>query len=306
MINARATLLLAFVVLLVFESMAGASDEMLARARDLYQNAAYDEALVVLNQITDEAESTSRVEVNEYRLFCLVALGRKDEARSTIEALIEADPFYQLPTERASPRIRAMFTEIRQALLPGIVQRAYADAKAAFDKQDPKSTVRFQRVIDLLNDPDVASRPALADLRIVTSGFRDLSKAFGQPAPPAPVAPAPVPPVEPSPAASPSSASSATTVYREGDVGVVAPVALNQTLPPFVGGPFQPREMVGALELLVDENGNVISATVITSINPRYDERLVKAAMLWKFSPGRKDGKAVLVRKTLRVRVLQN
>jgi hypothetical protein len=300
--GARANVLLAIIALLACESMAIASSEMLARAKDLYRNAAYDEALVVLDEITVDAASPDRVEAREFRLFCQIALGRTDEARATIESLLAADPFYQLTAAQASPRVRALFNEVRQVLLPEIVQRAYADARAAFANHDPKSTVSFDRVIELLDDPDLASRPAFADLRVVTLGFRDLSKAFAPAAPPVPVpAPAPAAVVASQPPRSPSK-----IVYREGDAGVIAPVPLSQKLPPFIQRGFQAREITGGIELLIDENGNVISATVSTSIRPDYDRQLVEAAMLWKYRPGRKDDKPVLVRKFVAVRIQSN
>jgi hypothetical protein len=300
--GARASVLLAVIALLACESMAMASGEMLARAKDLYRNAAYDEALVVLDQMSVDAAPAERVEAREVRLFCQIALGRTDEAKATIESLLAADPFYQLTAPQASPRVRAMFTEVRQALLPEIVQRAYADAKAAFANRDPKSTVSFERVIDLLDDPGLASRPALADLRVVTLGFLDLSRAFAPAAPPVPV---PAPPAAPLVASQPPQASS-KIIYREGDAGVIAPVPLSQKLPPFIQRGFQAREMTGGVELLIDENGNVVAATVSASIRPDYDRQLVEAAMLWKYRPGRKDDKTVLVRKFVTVRVQSN
>ena len=49
--------------------------------------------------------------------------------------MVNADPFYQL--SQVSPRVRTMFKDVRQSLLPTIAQQAYADAKAAFDRKDP-------------------------------------------------------------------------------------------------------------------------------------------------------------------------
>lgn len=300
MTRARAILPLAFVALLAAESAALASSELLLRAKDLYRTAAYEEALVTLEQMTSDAASADFVEASEYRLYCLIALGRTDDARRAVERLIERDPSYQM-RDQASPRVRALFTEVRQALLPVLVQRAYTDAKAAFDRKDPASAARFERVIDLLNDPDVASKPALADLRIVTSGFLDLSKAFVPPPPPA-AAPAPVPAA----ATSDASVPRPRVVYREGDAGVVAPVALNQNIPAFTLTRELKAPPEGALELLIDESGTVTSAAMSVSIHPRYDEQLVKMARSWKYVPAQKDGKPVPVRKVVRVRIVPN
>ena len=107
----------------------------------------------MLDQIASESSGAARVEANEYRLFCLIALDRKTDARVAIESMVNADPFYQLSPEQASPRVRTMFKDIRQSLLPGLVQREYASAKAAFDRQDPESAGQFDRVLRLLEDP---------------------------------------------------------------------------------------------------------------------------------------------------------
>ena len=63
------------------------AQDSVAAARDLYASAAYDEALGVLNRLDLSGRKPSdRVEVNQYRAFCLVALRRTDEAEKAIEA----------------------------------------------------------------------------------------------------------------------------------------------------------------------------------------------------------------------------
>jgi hypothetical protein len=300
MTRARTILPLAFVALIAAESAALASGELLVRAKDLYRSAAYEEALTALEQVTSDTRSPDYVEANEYRVYCLIALGRTDDARHAVETLVERDPFYQM-RDQASPRVLALFTDVRQALLPVLVQRAYTDAKAAFDRKDPGSAKQFERVIELLNDPDVAARPALADLRIVTTGFLDLSRNFTPP-PPAPT-PSPAPAA---PATAPSPAAPARVVYREGDAGLVPPVALSQNIPPFTLSRELKAPPEGALELLIDETGSVVSAAMSVSVHPRYDQQLIKIASSWKYLPAQKDGKPVPVRKVVRIRIVPN
>src|SRR4029079_1660522 len=157
-------------------SSTAASDE-LARAKDLYRSAAYDEALSTLDQLAAETSGPTRVEASEYRIFCLIALDRRAEARVIIESMVKGDPFYQLAADQAAPRVRTLFKEIRQSLLPTLVQREYASAEEAFDRQAPDAGAQFERVLKLLDDPMVTPSPALTDLRTVASGFRDLSRA---------------------------------------------------------------------------------------------------------------------------------
>jgi TonB family protein len=308
---------LATILVLAVSTFAAASDE-LARAKDLYRSASYDEALVALDQIARETSGAALIVTNELRLFCLIALDRKAEARVAIESMVNNDPFYKLSADQASPRVRTMFKDIRQSLLPGIVQREYAAAKTAFDNQDPQASGQFDRVLNLLDDPLLAPTPAVTDLRTVASGFRDLAKARApKPAPPA----APSPQVQAPPVLANAPASNTPTaaneraaaptrsgpvVYRDGDADVVPPVALKQTLPQWVvppgtrAGAWQPD---GVLEITIDESGNVINAILRKAFNASYDALLLKAAKDWKYEPARKAGVPVRFARNVAIRL---
>ena len=317
MIAVRRSSLLATIIVLAVSAFAAASDE-LARAKDLYRSASYDEALVALNQVARDTSGAALVETNELRLFCLIALDRKNEARVAIESMVTSDPFYQLSADQASPRVRAMFKDIRQSLLPGIVQREYAAAKAAFDRQEPESAGQFERVLNLLDDPLLTPAPAFTDLRTVASGFRDLAKArAAKPEPPpatpqvqaAPVVinvPAPNPPAVSNDRPVASAARPGPTVYREGDADVVPPVALKQTIPQWVvpagtrAGAWQPD---GVLEITIDESGSVVNAVLRKPFNASYDALLLKAAMAWKYEPARKAGVPVRFVRNVAIRL---
>ena len=222
----RASVAAALVVMLCLVGVIqlNASEE-LTRAKELYRTASYDEALDVLDSIRLSADAGEAVEVHQFRVLCLVALDRKDDAKQAMAALIVAAPQYQLSDEDASPRVRSLFAEVRRSVMPTIVQRAYADAKAAFERKDPTATAQFDRVLTLLKDPDVAKDPALADLATVVSGFRDLSVA---------AAPRPTPIATPAaPAAAPAATATVRPPTASGAVAaMVAPVAISQLLPP--------------------------------------------------------------------------
>jgi hypothetical protein len=306
MIDPRVTRALAFVALFLFAGAALASDDALVHAKDLYRAAAYDEALVVLDQVAVDERSASRLEAREYRLFCLVALGRKDEASRAIQALLKDDPLYQPSAEQASPKVRAMFNEVRRMVLPSIVQRSYVDAKAAFDRKDPGSTAAFDRVLELLQDPDLASVSTFADLRIVTAGFRDLSQAFAASKPnPAATAAKAAPPASPAVTSSTQTAAS-PTVYGEAAAGIIPAIPQRQEMPPWVIGGMSGWQRQGVIELVIDETGRVISAVMSISIHPRYDPLLTKAALSWRYIPASRNGQPVRVRKTVRVRFQPN
>ena len=299
-------------------STAAASDE-LDRAKDLYRSAAYDEALTVLERVAGESSGAVRAEANEFRLFCLIALDRKVDARVTIETMVNADPFYKLTTDQASPRVRTMFKDIRQSLLPGLVQREYTAAREAFNIQEPDAATRFERVLTLLDDPLLTPTPAMTDLRTVAAGFRDLSQARGKKVEPAPPAPAVVPDSltannVPTPAtaeasrgvAAPTPARSGPPVYREGDANVVPPVVVKQTAPQWIvpqgtrPGAWQPEAVV---ELTIDESGNVANVILRKGFHPSYDPQLIKAAEGWKYEPARKDGVPVRFIKFVAIRL---
>ena len=159
---------------LVLPAVAAAEDEALARAKDLYLSASYEDALTILDSLPTQS-SPDGMQVSEYRVFCLLALNRRAEAQKAIEALVTAHPSYRPSEADASPRILSVFLEVRQRFMTSMVQAAYADAKAAFDRRDPHAAAMFERVLDLLADPDIA--PSMSDLRTVATGFRDLSWA---------------------------------------------------------------------------------------------------------------------------------
>ena len=314
MIAVRRSSLLATILVLAVSAFAAASDE-LARAKDLYRSASYDEALVALNQIARETSGAALVETNELRLFCLIALDRKNEARVAIESMVNNDPFYKLSADQASPRVRTMFKDIRQSLLPGIVQREYAAAKTAFDQKDPEASGQFERVLNLLDDPLLTPTPAFTDLRTVATGFRDLAKARApkpEPPPAAPIQATPV--VADVPASNPAVVSNAAasaarpgpTVYREGDADVVPPVPLKQTIPQWVvpagtrAGAWQPD---GVLEITIDESGTVVNAVLRKPFNASYDALLLKAAMAWQYEPARKAGVPVRFVRNVAIRL---
>jgi len=277
----RTTLAIAAVVILCAAGAARISaSEDLTRAKDLYHAAAYDDALMVLSGMKVAPSET--VEANLYRVLCLIALDRRDEAKEAMGKLIETAPLYQLPEEETSPRVRAMFAEVRKAQLPAVIQRAYAEAKAAFDRKDPDAASRFDDVLALLRDPDVAADPALADLATVATGFRDLSKAGVAPSAATPSAP----PAAPPPAAATSRRPPVPTPASTGVI--VPPIPISQSFPPLQLR--EAREWDGEVEVVIDQSGKVVSARMTKSVHPQYDVILLNAAKNWTYRPATKDG----------------
>jgi tetratricopeptide (TPR) repeat protein len=279
-----------------------AAQDTIAGARELYAAASYDDALALLDRLGTPASLDEKLAINQYRALCLLALGRQAEAENAIEAAVATDPLFRPSQGDVSPRLRSVFSTVRQRVLPDMVQQEYVRAKNKYDRQEfAEAAEGFQRVLLVLEDPDLggaAGRPPLSDLRTLAGGFRDLSAKAAEP-PPAPE-PAPTPePVVQLPPPPP-----VKSVYGNGDPGVVAPGIIRQQLPPF------PREIptgrTGVLEVIVNEFGDVESAVMRSPINPRYDPLVLNAARSWRYSPATLDGLPVKYRKLISIALKPN
>ena len=282
-------------ILLVSTTGLYAQDSVVA-ARDLYIAASYEEALSMLDRLDSaNTEPSDRMAGNQYRAFCLLALGRMSDAERAIESVLTVDLLYRPADALMSPRLRSAFAGVRQRLLPSIVREEYARARAAYDREDYASAVaQFDRVLKALADPDLgaaAGNSPLLDLRTLAAGFRDLSvKAATRP-------PAPPPPSVAVVAAAPP----LNIIYGGTQPGLTAPVTLKQSLPSYQGAMTGLRD--GILEVVVNELGNVEWAGMRSPITPRYDLTLLAAAKTWKYRPATMNGTPVRYRKFINVSI---
>lgn len=284
---------------------AAAGQDSISSARDLYAHAAYEDALVLLDRLrsADRPVTEARV-VEQYRAFCLLALGRASDAERAIEAVVQTDPSFRPASSEASPRLLTAFAEVRKRVLPTIVQARYSAAKAAFDRKDwPEAEHGFQQVIQVLNDPDLqaaASQPPLSDLRVLAGGFRDLAQTSAAPPPPPPPPP-PVEPPPPPPAPEPV-VPSPPRIFAAGDAGVTPPVTVHQALPPFpTQGAFIPTQ--GMVEVVVNETGVVESAVMRATLGSMYDRQVIAATKTWLFKPATLNGAPVKFRKVVQISI---
>jgi hypothetical protein len=283
-------------------SMFMMGQQSLASARDLYASAAYEDALDMLNRMGPNNRAAEEVRaIEQYRAFCLLALGRNTEAERAIEAVVTGEPTYQ-PANEVSPRVRAAFTDVRKRMLPSIIQQEYVLAKGAYDRREfAASAAGFSRVLDVMADPAAAaavSQPPLSDLRTLAAGFRDLSIAAATPPPlPPAVAMAPAAATAPPPPPPPMP----PRVYSTVDPNVIPPAALAQQLPPFQGIPVLSRQ--GVLEIVIDETGVVESAVMRQQVTPSYDNQAIAATKSWRYRPATLDGVPVKYRKAISIMV---
>ncbi|HUK34474.1 MAG TPA: hypothetical protein VLV86_11210 [Vicinamibacterales bacterium] len=284
--------------LTLFAGMVSASDESLDRAKSLYASAAYDEALTVLDQLSGPQPIDDPVSIAAYRVYCLLALDRQDEARALIDRLLHQNPLFVPSANEASPHIQTIFRDVRRTTLPKVARERYADAKTAFDRKDPAAARQFDDLLKLLDDSDLRDWSAAADLRAVAAAFRDLATATATAtsAPQAvvekPVELTPSPPLEPP-----------DITYTTADLEVTPPVSLTQRPPQW--RPSSPQEAThdyrGELRLVIDRSGAVVSATMATSTRPGYDQALIRAARDWKFQPALKQGRPVRYLKIIEI-----
>lgn len=308
MMSATRTVFFALVVVLLAADSLQAQ-EQLASARALYAAAQYDQALEVLNRLSDgESSDPERQQIELYRTLCLFAVGRRADADRAIESIISREPLYQ-PGSDLPPRARTAFSDAKKRLLPAIVQQQYAEAKSAFERSEFQSAAAaFRRVLDALDDPDMGAagrQPPLADLRTLAAGFHDLSvKSIPPPPPPPP--PAPVARVE-TPVVSPP------RIFTGEEAGVRPPVAISQELPKYPG--IVPASgLKGTVEVVINEAGQVRSASMFMPVQASveltgrflfdasaFHKMVLAAASRWRFEPATMNGVPVPFRKRVQI-----
>jgi len=314
--------------LLIAAGAALSGQDLLSAARDQYASAAYEDALSTLSRLDGEVAPDVARQADEYRAFCLYALGRTGEAESVAETLIRKEPLVKLEAADASPRLELMFSGVRKRLLPSLIRERYRVARAAVDQKSfsaaEPSLADARRMIAEAERLGVKD-DGLADLSVLVDGFLQLiqsnadQRAAAQQAPAAvvPNAPTAVPgrPVAPSPSASRGEAPPAAPaagvakaaaivpqVYSVVDEGITPPVVIEQKMPPMSLEMQRIAKAVrarGMLDVVIDESGRVVDATVRQSMNSAIDTLIVRAARNWKYRPAMKDGEPVRYSKTL-------
>jgi hypothetical protein len=281
-----------------------AAQDTLARVKDLYTSAAYDEALALLDEV-ERPSPSEVVEVDQYRAFCLLALGRSDDARKVIQQIVETNPSFQPSDAQMSPRLQEAFREVRRRVLPSIVRKTYVDAKAAFDRKELDSARgRFTTVVSLLDDADLAGATELADLRVLSKGFLDL---IGSSAPP------PAPAATSAPAANGAAAATRTpatdapatprSIFGPADTDVTPPVVITQVMPTWQPSRLETQPYEATMVLIIDEAGSVESIRIEGQLQAAYTANLRRAAASWKYQPAMRNGKPVKYRKLVGIKL---
>jgi TonB family protein len=258
----------------------------LQHVKDLYASAAYEDTLTA---VTSFGTTDSRPEVEQYRIFSLVALGRLPEAEQAVEAVLTAHPRFRPDSADASPRIQELFTKVRTRVGPVALKALYTDAKGALDKKDREAAVTlFGEMLQTADDPDIKDQPLVGELRALGAGFLELSRAL--PARPAPASPA-----------------AETTAPAAGGVApqsITGPIAIKEVLPGWnPPNPSSRGEHEGTVRVSISATGAVESAEIVKSVHPVYDSLLLRAARGWTYQPARRNGVAMPSEKLVTVRL---
>ncbi len=298
----------ALVFVLAAAAIAPSAQDLLSTAKDQYAAASYEEAVATLARVAEATPDVERL-VQQYRVFCLFALGRRAEAESSAERLIRSQPLADL--DEASPQIEAMFRTVRKRLLPGLIRAEYRSAKSAIDQKNFSESephlISARKLLASAQEAGVWDE-ALADLGLLVDGFMELGRGAARTTP----AEAPSQPVAPVAASGegdsrPHAEVPATpAIYTIGDEGVIPPVAIDQRLPSV------PKQLLtvlraaaptGLLDILIDQTGAVQAAVIRRPISQAYDGLLLSASRRWRYRPATKDGAPVTFRKLILVSV---
>ena len=293
--------------------------DLLSAAKDQYASAAYEDALSTLNRLDGSVAPDVARQADEYRAFCLYALGRTREAESVAESLIRKEPLVRLEAADASPRLESMFSDVRKRLLPSLIRERYRVARAAVDEKSftaaEPSLADARRMIAEADKLGVKDE-GLSDLSVLVDGFLQLIKSSAdqkkaeQPAMAAAAPPATT--TSPAPMRSPAAvsaradasgaAASIPRVYSAGDEGVSPPVVLEQKMPTMS----TEMQMItrasksrGMIDIVIDETGRVIDTSVRQSMNAAFDGMIVRESRKWKYRPAMVNGAPVRYVKTL-------
>jgi hypothetical protein len=155
--------------------LAAPPENNLAAARAAYIATEYEEALKILSA---PADGSLADQTDVYRALCLLALGRMSEVDRVLRSIATRNPSFRMSETEVTPRMIAMYDDVRRSTVEGMARDAYAEAKTHFDAgRFAEASARFGSVIALLGPGD---RPhgedsSADDLLQLAHGFKDLA-----------------------------------------------------------------------------------------------------------------------------------
>ena len=278
----RPRMILCGIVAVFFVTTTAAAQETLAKAKALYDAAAYEEALTLLapEQVP---------EAQQYKALCMLALGRSQDATGAVETLVSATPTFEPSADDLPPRFVTLVAEAKKKLLPGIARRTFTEGREQFRSGNHEQALRkFDLVMTLTSSPLLKETPDAEDLRTLASGFIDLARASAA-ARPEPKAPEPPKVAE---AAAPSVPPD-----------VVQPTAIRQPIPPIPSGVNGLGSPTASVRLEIGTDGKVVGAVMQQSAHPLYDRMVLQAARDWLYTPAMLNGRPVPSEKIVTIQL---
>jgi TonB family protein len=277
-----------------------AADDPLDAAKSLYLSAAYEEALAALTNLPAGVDVD---QADKFRALCFLALNRSSDAQGALEKLATRRPLLKFD-DAESPKLVMMFRDARAKVLPAAARNMYASAKSSFEKGElAKAGEQFADLLSLLSEKDLAGQAAFSDLKMLAEGFakltnqqvtaeREAELQAAQKAAAAQAAQAQI-----------AAAADSNRIYASIDSDVIAPVAIEQTVPQWTppAPNMRNQEFSGVLEIVIDETGVVTSAVMAQRVNVIYDQLLLSATKRWRYRPAQRNGKPVKYRKLVNI-----
>lgn len=267
-------------------TVAGQSPDGLDAAKGFYASAEYDRALAALERMDPSAIGPEQARDRLlYQALCLLALENKPGAEAKLTEVLQAHPLF-VPGAEIPPRLHTLLDDVRTRLRPALAQEHYRTGKERFEAGDYASALaEFALVIELAEGDEAQRNSALTDIRLLAEGFRDLSRRA--------LEPPPAPPV------------------RDPEPAVTPPVAIRQDMPPWPSsasytyhtGVLENGPLIGVLQIVVGQTGQVVTVTLVDRIHPAYDNLLVSAAKQWIYEPALLNGRPIEFVKRLNVRI---
>jgi hypothetical protein len=317
---------------LCFSPVPARAQDSLTHAKGLYDSASYTEALSALNDVGGTADV---IEVEKYRALCQLALNRPKDAEQSLERLAMTRPLFTLDGADASPKLVALFQDVRKRTLPEASKQFYQRARTSFESGDMAEAARqFKDVIAMADAVSSDNAAMMGDLKMVSAGFLKLAEEALAPkpevraTPAAPAVPAPatltapatakdivpattaavtntpataVPRIEALSVAARASIAAAAggRIYDASDTTVKAATTIARPIPKWERpSALNFAAFEGLLQVIVAEDGSVAGVTMVKAINPAYDRLLMDAAKNWRFQPATFGDEAVRYRLT--------
>lgn len=281
----RPSVILCGIVAVFFVTAPAVAQETLAKAKALYDAAAYEEALTLLapEQVP---------EAQQYKALCMLALGRSQDATGAVETLVSATPTFEPSADDLPPRFVTLVAEAKKKLLPGIARRTFTEGREHFRSGDREEALRkFDLVMTLTSSPLLKETPDAEDLRTLASGFIDLANASAA-ARPEPKAPEPPKVVEAAEVAAPAVPPD-----------VVQPTAIRQPIPSIPSGVNGLGSPTASVRVEIGTDGKVIGAVMQQSAHPLYDRMVLQAARDWLYTPAMLNGRPVPSEKVVTIQL---